>query len=254
MHKIIIHNDILEDYEDEVFSVLNGKICLKKNGEYEIWYENCCRVNLFLRVLPGIVAKVFIGSIDNDLAVCNHYVLEKNSQLMLFQFYYNQNVVENTVIDLDGEKAIFNLGFSSISRGCEEYHITVNHNANLVSSDIRNKCIGLDKSSITLEVNSVLEKGNVDCVMDQTSRILTLGEVMARIVPNMFIDEDSVIAKHGSVIGGFREEEIFYLMSRGISYQEALSLLVKGFIFSNLEVDMEKRARILAIIQDLRGE
>ena len=70
----------------------------------------------------------------------------------------------------------------------------------------------------------------------------------------MFIDEDSVVAKHGSVIGGFREDEIFYLMSRGVSYQEAVNLLIKGFIFSNLVVDMEKRASILSIIQNLGGE
>ena len=49
-------------------------------------------------------------------------------------------------------------------------------------------------------------------------------------------------------------EEIFYLMSRGISYQEAVHLLIKGFIFSNLIVDMEKRAMIFEIIQNLRGE
>ena len=68
------------------------------------------------------------------------------------------------------------------------------------------------------------------------------------------IDEDSVIAKHGSVIGGFHDSEIFYLMSRGISYQEAIHLLIKGFIFSNLIVDMEKRAMIFSIIENLRGE
>ena len=90
--------------------------------------------------------------------------------------------------------------------------------------------------------------------MDQTSRILTLGEVNATIIPNMFIDENSVEAKHGSVIGGFQEDEIFYLMSRGIPYEEARNLLIKGFIFSNLVVDMEKRAQILSIIQNIRGE
>ena len=51
-----------------------------------------------------------------------------------------------------------------------------------------------------------------------------------------------------------RDSEIFYLMSRGISYSEAIHLLIKGFIFSNLIVDMEKRAMIFSIIQNLRGE
>ena len=111
---------------------------------------------------------------------------------------------------------------------------------------------GLDKSKIKIQIDSVLDKGNYDCVMNQVSRILTLGEVEAEIIPNMFTHEDSVEAKHGSVIGSFRDEELFYLMSRGISFEEAITLLIKGFIFSNLIVDMEKRAKIFQIIQNLR--
>lgn len=254
MNKIIIKNNLLEEIENEVFSIHDHEIMIKKSGDYVIEYQDCSLVACEIKILKNIVAKVFISSVDNDLEVNNHYSLDENSQLLLFQFYYNKNVLENTVIDLNGENSSFREGFSSISRGNEEYHIIVNHNAKNVSSDIQNKCIGLDKSSITLDINSVLKRGNTDCVMDQSSRILTLGEVEAKIIPNMFIDEDSVVAKHGSVIGGFRDSEIFYLMSRGISYSEAIHLLIKGFIFSNLIVDMEKRAMIFSIIQNLRGE
>ena len=254
MNKIIIENNILKEVDNEVFSVHANQITIKKNGEYTIEYQNCSSLSCEFKIRKNIYAKIFISSVDNDLVVNHHYLLEENSQLLLFQFYYNKNVLENTVIDLNGENSSFKEGFSSISSGSEEYHIIVNHNAKNVSSDIQNKCIGLDKSSITLEINSVLKRGNTDCIMDQSSRILTLGEVEARIVPNMFIDEDSVIAKHGSVIGGFHDSEIFYLRSRGISYQEAIHLLIKGFIFSNLIVDMEKRAMIFSIIENLRGE
>lgn len=254
MHKIIIENDQLKTSSNEVLLLKNNTITIISSGEYTIEYRNCKKISLEMKVEKNVTAKVFISSVGNDIQINNHYLLEKNSQLLLFQFYYNKNVWENTTIDLNGELASFNSGFSSISRGIEEYHIIVNHNACKVSSNIKNKCIGLDKSAITLEINSVLGKGNTDCLMDQTSRILTLGEVDAKILPNMFIDENSVNAKHGSIIGGFREEEIFYLMSRGISYQEAVHLLIKGFIFSNLMVDMEKRAMIFEIIQNLRGE
>ena len=68
----------------------------------------------------------------------------------------------------------------------------------------------------------------------------------------MFINEDSVEARHGSVVGRLDEEEIFYLMSRGIELDEAINLIIKGFIFSNLNVDMEKRGRIFQVIQNLR--
>ena len=77
-----------------------------------------------------------------------------------------------------------------------------------------------------MKIDSNLEKGNIDCIMEQDSRILTLGDVSAKIIPNMFIEENSVEARHGSIISSFNEEELFYLMSRGISKEEAMNLLV----------------------------
>ena len=39
-------------------------------------------------------------------------------------------------------------------------------------------------------------------------------------------------------------------MTRGISYEDSLKLLIKGFIFSSISTNMEKRERILKIIND----
>lgn len=252
MNEIIINNNEICDYEDDNLSIKSGKIIFKKNGDYTLEYQDSDSIFLDIEVMDDVMIKLFIWSRDNKLTVKNHYRLGKNSNLILFQFYYNEMVQEHMVVDLDGEFSKFSQGFSSISTGVEEYNIVVNHNNHHVESNISNKCIGFDRSKIKIQIDSVLEKGNQDCVMDQVSRILTLGDVEAEIVPNMFTHEDSVSAKHGSVIGSFREEELFYLMSRGISYDEAIILLMKGFIFSNLIVDMDKRAKIFQIIQDLR--
>lgn len=252
MSNIIIKGNQISNYEDENIFIHDQEIVFKKNGDYTLEYVDSDSINLDISILDGVTIKLFIWSCDNELKVKNHYQLGKNSNFILFQFYYNKMVKEEVVVDLNGECSKFSQGFSSISLGSEEYHIVVNHNHHKVSSMISNKCIGLNGSKLQVQIDSNLEKGNVDCVMDQNTRILTLGDVEATIIPNMFIDEDSVEAKHGSVIGSFNEEDLFYLMSRGISEKEAITLLMKGFIFSNLVVDMEKRAKIFQVIQDLR--
>ncbi len=251
-NKFILKKNTLESFSSKEIDIVDSHIVFKKNGDYVLEYENCSHVNLDISVMDDVMVKLFIFSRDNDVDICNHYVLGKRSNLMLFQFYDNKNVHENTVIDLDGENSKFYQGFSSISRGCEEYHIVVNHNKMGVCSDIRNKCIALDGSDISIQIDSNLEKGNSSCVMDQVSRILTFGDVRAKIIPNMFIEEDSVEARHGSIIGSFDEEEVFYLMSRGISREEAILLLIKGFLFSNIVVDLEKREFIMRSILKLR--
>lgn len=252
MNKIFIDNNKLVSYKDSKIEIKDNKIKFNSNGEYTLEYINSDSIKLDIEVLDNIDVKLFIISCDNSLVVKNHYIVGTKSNLSIYKFYYNKNVDEDVIIDLNGEKSCINYKFSSISRGIEEYHIIVNHNHHKVFSKISNKCIGMDNSKIKLEIDSVLDKGNLDCVMDQNSRILTLGDVEACIIPNMFIEEDSVIARHGSVVGRIRDEEIFYLMSRGIKESDAVNLVIKGLIISNLDVDMEKRARIFSVIQDLR--
>lgn len=75
-----------------------------------------------------------------------------------------------------------------------------------------------------------------------------MGECNASISPNMFIDLDDVEAKHGSVIGSFNENQIFYLMSKGINYNDALKLLIKGYLLGNFFGDTTLRFRIMDII------
>jgi len=252
MNKIIIDNNNLADYKDDNLEIKDNKIIFIGNGDYTLEYVDSDSIGLEIELLAGVVVKLFIVSCDNNLRVRNHYKLNENSNLILFKFYYNKLVDENEFIDLNGEKSFISYNFSSISRNNEEYHIIVNHNNNGVISKISNKCVGIDGSKIKIQIDSNLDKGNVDCVIDQNSRILTLGDVDATIVPNMFIGENNVEARHGSVVGRINLEDIFYLMSRGIEEEEAITLLVKGLILSNLVVDMEKRARIFQIIQDLR--
>ena len=75
-----------------------------------------------------------------------------------------------------------------------------------------------------------------------------MGECDTKIEPNMFIDLDDISAKHGSIIGTFKEEDIFYLMSKGISYNNSVKLLVKGYLFGNIGGYFDLRQRILNII------
>lgn len=251
-HIIYLRNNQLKNISDQDIEIKKNKVIFKRNCEYVIEYVDSDNIEFHYYVEDGVNVRLFLFSRDNDLKVLNHYTLGKNSNLVLFQFYDNKSVVEKSVIDLDGEYSTFSYRFSSISRGSEEYHIVVNHNQNYVNSNIRNKCIGLDGSRIYMKIDSNLDKGNVDCVMDQSSRILTLGDVDAKIIPNMFINENSVEARHGSIIGSFSEDELFYLVSRGITKNEAILLLIKGFLFSNMDVDLEKREFIMNSILKLR--
>ena len=75
-----------------------------------------------------------------------------------------------------------------------------------------------------------------------------MGECDTSISPNMFIDLDDVEARHGSIIGSFKEDSIFYLMSKGISYSDTLKLLIKGYLLGKFNGDVDLRFRIINVI------
>jgi len=68
-------------------------------------------------------------------------------------------------------------------------------------------------------------RSNVRCdalLLDETSRTDTY--------PYIEIEEDQVTVGHEATVGKVGEDQIFYLMSRGIQEAEALSMIVMGFI------------------------
>lgn len=249
---IIINNNKIDNYQDKLININNNNITFKKDGEYNITINNSNNIKLNIILEKNISIKLFIQSINNKIIQNLHYTLNQNSKLSISKFYFNDNVTEEEIVNLDGENSFFNSYFSSISKNNENYHIIINHNNKNTNSYISNKCIGCNNSNLNFVIDSILAKGNTNCIMDQTTKILTLGNVAAKIDPNMFIDEDTVEARHGSVIGTFNYDDIFYLMSRGIPENDSINLLLKGFIFSNLELNMDNKALVYECIKNIR--
>ena len=70
----------------------------------------------------------------------------------------------------------------------------------------------------------------------QTSRNILLSEhAFARSIPNLEIEANDVRCGHAASVGPVEEEQLFYLMSRGITRPEAQRLIVFGFFNEVLE-------------------
>lgn len=62
-------------------------------------------------------------------------------------------------------------------------------------------------------------------------KVLLLGErAIVNVTPQLEIESNEVKASHAASIGRVDEEQLFYLMSRGLSRPEAIELIVKAFL------------------------
>lgn len=201
---------------------------IKESGSYVLEFGNIQNVEFIIS--NSIEVSLFCINVDMIIDRTINYRVLDNSRLVVNKFYNNKNSYENIYVNLDGVGSSIEYYFSSISIASEKYNMVINHNNKLVSSKIINHIIAMDKASVEFIIDSNVEHGNGGTIMNQSTKIINLGENRSVIKPNMNIREYDVKASHGSVVGEFREEDIFYLMSRGISYNDSLKLLIKGFL------------------------
>ena len=254
MNKISIVNNIIIPYDNSDIIINDNNISFLKDGEYIIEYNDSNDISLNKNIEKNKDIKLFEFSCDNDITIDNNYNIDKNANLIINKFYYNKNSNEIININLNGEKADFKYNFSSISKGIDKYSINIYHNSNTTSSDIVNKTIAKEGSSNYFDINSYVDNKVLDTYLNQHTKIITLGDSNNRINPNMYTHDNSTTAIHSSVVGNVNEEELFYLMSRGISYENSIKLIVKGNIVSNIDIPDEYFKKINDIIDSLGGE
>lgn len=246
MNKILVsRNNIISDSNKVMID--NNRIRLLESDMYFIEYDDIDDINLYIEIDNGINVLLYESSFLNNIRVNNKYIVY-DGRLKVNKFYNNDNVIENIDIDLCSIGSSIDYRFSSICTNNERYVFNINHKNINTKSNISNKSIALDGCKLDFVINSIVKKEYEKSILDQTTRVITMGNSDVNISPNMFIDCDDIEARHGSVVGTFKDELVFYLMSRGISYNDAIKLLIKGYLFSNVDANDEMKEKILNII------
>ena len=104
------------------------------------------------------------------------------------------------------------------------------HNANNAVSDLLYKNALLDKSRSIFSGLIKVAEGAQQTDAYQTNRNLLLDpRAEANALPGLEILANDVRCSHGATTGNVDEEELFYIMQRGISRRVAMQLMVFGF-------------------------
>ena len=63
----------------------------------------------------------------------------------------------------------------------------------------------------------------------QTHQMLLSPKAKGDAIPSLIVETDNVSASHGGTVGELDEEQIFYMLTRGIPRSEAVRILVEGY-------------------------
>ncbi|WP_300560738.1 Fe-S cluster assembly protein SufD [Companilactobacillus sp.] len=106
---------------------------------------------------------------------------------------------------------------------------------------------GVILQSSTLTFNGVghIVKGARGSDAQQESRVLMLSRTARGDAdPILLIDENDVTAGHAASVGRVNEDQMYYLMSRGIDEETAQRLVIRGFLSSVITEIPEKEVRV----------
>lgn len=89
----------------------------------------------------------------------------------------------------------------------------------------------LDQSQLTFNGIGHIIHGAHGANAEQENRVLMLSDqARGDANPILLIDENDVLAGHAASIGQVDQEQMYYLMSRGIDAQTAQNLVIRGFL------------------------
>ncbi len=262
MNKIKIENDIIVESnlnqkvrlsfleKSQDFMVNKIVIDLLEDTNLEIEYnnENALKLDILIRVAEGVTAKVQEFRNGNLMKIQYRYELDNHSFLNIQKFHHMNGMKELDTIYLNGHNSKIDYTLKTISKVREKYDITVYHEGKNTESMIRTNGVNLLDGSLDFHITGIVPNGKTGAKLDQKNRIINLNNQKCSIHPNLFIDEYDVVANHSAWIGKFREDELFYLESRGLSETLAMNLLVKGFLLSNLELSNKRKEELVSII------
>ena len=274
-YKILVKENYSFNKPLIVYHISNNKIKFKNINlrlEFELKQNSSLRLIDFFN---DTSEKNFINIFYNfDLkkdSILKNYKIDKTQNNNIKYSFNNINQDENTVSEsfilssgsnflkneincnLNGKysSAFVNGIFSLMNNQQHEIRTTINHlTDNTKSYQLIKSVLGKESKAVyqgKIFVNPIAQKTDGY----QLSKAILLDETSEfNAKPELEIYADDVKCSHGSASGSLDENSIFYLMSRGLNYQQSKELLINGFMLDVIEkiTDNEIKNLVKSII------
>ena len=243
-----------------IYHTTNSKIWSKNINlrlDFELQEDSCLRlIDLFNDTSEKNFLNIFYNFNLKEDAILKNYKVDKlenkNIKYSFNNIVQNKNTISETFIlssgsnffkseincNLEGEhsSAFVNGIFSLDKNKHHEIRTTINHLTENTKSYQLIKSVLEDSSKAVYQgkiyVNSVAQKTDG---YQLSKAILLNKDSEFNAKPELEIYADDVKCSHGSASGSLDEDSVFYLMSRGLNYNQARELLINGFLLDVVE-------------------
>ena len=152
--------------------------------------------------------------------------------------------------DLRGDSSSVDVDTRYLGRGSQErdFNYQLRHHGCKTTCDLRANGVLAGESAKTLRGTIDFIRGCKGSQGSESETVLLVDErVRNKTVPVILCNEDDVAGNHGATIGHVRDEQLFYLASRGLSQEAAEAMFVNAVIEQAAIDAIDDTARAAAI-------
>ena len=188
-------------------------------------------------------------------------VLQKSNSTSNFHTYsFTGEIIRNNLnIKLEDKNCYANMyGFYAVKKNSLiDNHTSVDHmDENSISNEHYKGIIDEGSNGVFNGKIFVRQKAQKTNAFQSNNNILLSDNAKVNTKPQLEIWADDVKCSHGCTVGQLDEEALFYLMSRGISKKDSISLLLSAFsseITEKIEDEKIKEKYENMILTELEG-
>lgn len=188
-----------------------------------------------VEVIGDSIINVF-GACKISEIVCNKDVnmiinINDDSILEYNRFVINPSCNGSIVINHNSNSKVL-LNQSIICSNKYTLNIADNILNNNIDSSVKIRVIADNNSDVFVNANGIVMKNTVDNIILLDIKCFNMDNSNVKVIPNLIVDSNEVIANHNATVKNVNQDEMFYLNSKGIKKDEALMLLREGFALS----------------------
>jgi Fe-S cluster assembly scaffold protein SufB len=209
-------------YEEAISSLSGAKICVE-NLWVSVAENSICEIS-FTENLSG----------DKFLRSIRRGEVFDGANLRWSSFWSGGNLVLGTISDeLLGVNSSLEDIQVVLGSGKQHFDLCVylHHVGKVSKGEVYVKGVLKDSARSVFLGKAKIEKDAQNSDSYLVDHVLILSEnARADSIPTMEIEANEVRAKHGASVSNIDEEQIFYIMTRGLSETEAKNTIIKGFV------------------------
>ncbi len=217
-----------------------ANINIEKSAAAELWIENELDVNIDTKLTVELEAnsslKLLIIDLNSAQNVENKLTInmQRDSKLDIVFVSLNEQTANSKItVNLNevGSEANVNVIAIANNRVDNTFNVICNNNAPHTSANIMQRAVALNGGCNVFEATGYIDKMCAKAKNFQESRVLLLdGASKGDASPILLINHHDVEAGHAAGVSRANSDDLYYLMSRGISRSEAEKLITVAFV------------------------